>query len=63
MDQNIKNANFDKNIIKSLIQDFIDNSRNNLDSRTNTILSILQAMREENENLISKCNTQLYIII
>ena len=50
-----KNSFLDKNIVKTTIQEFIDNSRYNLDFRTNTIYSILQIMKEENEQLISKC--------
>ena len=49
-----KNLFIDKNIIKTTIQDFIDNSRYNLDFRTNSIYSILNIMKEENEQLISK---------
>ena len=56
IEQNVKNIPLDKNLIKATIQEFIDNSRYNIESRTNTIYSNLQIMREENEQLISKCN-------
>ena len=54
-----KNLFIDKNIIKTTIQDFIDNSRYNLDFRTNSIYSILNIMKEENEQLISKCKIKI----
>ena len=54
-----KNFFIDKNLIKTTIQEFINNSRYNLDFRTNTIYSILQIMREENEQLISKCKIKI----
>ena len=55
IEQNAKNIFIDKNSVKTTIQEFIDNSRYNIESRTNNINSILQTMREENEQLISKC--------
>ena len=54
-----KNFFIDKNLIKTTIQEFINNSRYNLDFRTSTIYSILQIMREENEQLISKCKIKI----
>ena len=55
IEQNAKNIFIEKNTVKTTIQEFIDNSRYNIQSRTNNISSLLQTMREENEHLISKC--------
>lgn len=49
-----KQQSFNKNILKVLLRDFIYDSRQNIENRTNTINLILQTMREENEQLISK---------
>jgi len=50
-----KQQSFNKNALKMLLRDFIYDSRQNIENRTNTINLILQTMREENEQLISKC--------
>ena len=49
-----KQQSFNKNALKILFRDFIYDSRQNIENRTNTINLILQTMREENEQLISK---------
>jgi hypothetical protein len=49
-----KQQSFNKNALKILLRDFINDSRQNIENRTNTINLILQTMREENEQLISK---------
>ena len=49
-----KQQSFNKNALKMLLRDFIYDSRQNIENRTNTINFILQTMREENEQLISK---------
>jgi hypothetical protein len=49
-----KQQSFNKNALKMLLRDFIYDSRQNIENRTNTINLILQTMREENEQLISK---------
>ena len=49
-----KQQSFNKNALKALLRDFIYDSRQNIENRTNTINLILQTMREENEQLISK---------
>ena len=49
-----KQESFNKNALKILFRDFIYDSRQNIENRTNTINLILQTMREENEQLISK---------
>ena len=49
-----KQQSFNKNALKILLRDFVNDSRQNIENRTNTINLILQTMREENEQLISK---------
>ena len=45
-----KQQSFNKNALKVLLRDFIYDSRQNIENRTNTINLILQTMREENEH-------------
>lgn len=49
-----KQQSFNKHILKNALREFIDDSRQNIENKTNTINIVLQAMREENEQLISK---------
>ena len=42
------------NVLKNVLRDFIDDSRQNIENKTNSINLILQTMKEENEQLISK---------
>lgn len=49
-----KQQSLNKNALKNVIRDFIDDSRQNIENRTNSINLILQTMKEENEQLIAK---------
>jgi hypothetical protein len=55
---------FDTVILKSKLQEFISESKKNIDSKIQKINSFLLLMKEENEQIISKSNQNknLYII-
>ena len=55
---------FDTVILKSKLQEFISESKKNIDSKIQKINSFLLLMKEENEQIISKSkqNKNLYII-
>jgi hypothetical protein len=50
----IKQQSLNKHVLKNVLRDFIDDSRQNIENKTNSINLILQTMKEENEQLISK---------
>jgi hypothetical protein len=56
----IKQQSFNKLGLKNALRDFIDDSRQNIENKTNTINLILQTMREENEQLVSKSMKYIY---
>ena len=49
-----KQQSINKNALKNALKDFIDDSRQNIENKVNTINLVLQTMREENEQLIIK---------
>ena len=51
------------NNLRNALKDFIDDSRQNIDNKTNTINLVLQIMKEENEQLISKSKIDFLIYI
>ena len=55
-----KQQSFNKHILKNALREFIDDSRQNIENKTNTINLILQTMREENEQLVSKSMKYIY---
>ena len=56
----IKQQWFNKLGLKNALRDFIDDSRQNIENKTNTINLILQTMREENDQLVSKSMKYIY---
>ena len=58
----LKQHSLNKHALKNALKEFIDDSRQNIENKTNTINLILQAMKEENEHFISK-STNKYINI
>ena len=56
----IKQQSFNKLGLKNALRDFIDDLRQNIENKTNTINLILQTMREENEQLVSKSMKYIY---
>lgn len=46
--------------LKNALKEFIEDTRQNIENKTNTINIILQTMKEENEALISK-SKKIYI--
>ena len=53
---------FDTVILKSKLQEFISESKKNIDSKIQKINSFLLLMKEENEQIISKSNqNKIYI--
>ena len=58
----IKQQSINKPALRNALRDFIEDSRQNIENKTNTINIVLQTMKEENESLISKSKNK-YIII
>ena len=58
----IKQQSLNKPALRNALKDFIEDSRQNIENKTNTINIVLQTMKEENESLISKSKNK-YIII
>ena len=58
----IKQQSLNKPALRNALRDFIEDSRQNRENKTNTINIVLQTMKEENESLISKSKNK-YIII
>jgi hypothetical protein len=56
----IKQQSFNKLGLKNALRDFIDDSRQNIENKTNTINLILQTMREKNDQLVSKSMKYIY---
>mgnify|MGYP003571641963 FL=1 len=56
---------FDSVILKSKLQEFISESKKNIESKIKKVNSILYLMKEENEIIISKSkqNNQIIFII
>lgn len=54
---------FDTVILKSKLQEFISESKKNIDSKIQKINSFLLLMKEENEIIISKGNLKNYLYI
>jgi hypothetical protein len=57
-----KQPSFNKHGLKNVLRDFIDDSRQNIENKSNTINLVLQSMKEENEQLISKSMNILLIL-
>ena len=45
---------FDKNIIKTFFKEYIEDSRNAIEKKTQEMLSLISSIKEENEHYISK---------
>ena len=56
----IKQQTYNNLRLKNALRDFIDDSRQNIENKTNTINLILQTMREENDQLVSKSMKYIY---
>ena len=54
MDLLLKQISFCKQDLKIILKEFIDDSRQNIDTKINAINLILQSMKEENEQHINK---------
>lgn len=50
----LKQQSINKLTLINSLRDFIDDSRQNIENKSNSINLILQAMKEENEQFISK---------
>ena len=50
----LKQKSFSKQNLKKVLKEFIEDSRQNIDIKANTINLILQSMKEENEQHINK---------
>lgn len=57
MENDIKEFSpFDKNIIKNFFRDYIEDSRNSIEKKSQEIQSLISSIKEENEKNISKSN-------
>lgn len=53
----------DKEMIRNLFSEIIDESQKNIEAKTQIIMSILSSMKEENEQIIKKSNSFLNFFI
>ena len=57
MEYDIKdNYQFDKNIIKSFFREYIEDSRNSIEKKSQEIISLISSIKEGNEQNILKSN-------
>lgn len=45
----------DKNIIKSFLKEYIEDSRSSIEKKSQEMISLITSVKEENEQRISKC--------
>ncbi len=60
MEMLIKQKSFNKQSLKKIFREFIEESRKNIDIKIKTIGLILQSMKDENEQQILKSMTKIY---
>ena len=61
MEMLIKQKSFNKQSLKKIFREFIEESRKNIDIKIKTISLILQSIKEENVNTDSKFKNSPYI--
>jgi hypothetical protein len=49
-------SSFDKNIIKNFFRDYIEDSRNSIEKKSQEMQSLISSIKEENEKNITKSN-------
>ena len=54
MDDNKDQFQLDKNIIKTFFKEYIEDSRNSIEKKTQEMLNLISSIKEENEQYISK---------
>ena len=55
MENNSKYSDsIDKNTIRTFFKEYIEDSRNSIEKKTQEILKLISTVKEENENCISK---------
>jgi len=60
MEMLIKQKSFNKQSLKKIFREFIEESRKNIDIKIKTIGLILQSMKDENDQQILKSMTKIY---
>ena len=63
MEMLIKQKSFNKQSLKKIFREFIEESRKNIDIKIKTINLILQSIKEENDQQILKSMTKIIILI
>jgi hypothetical protein len=63
MNMLIKQKSFNKQSLKKIFREFIEESRKNIDIKIKTISLILQSIKEENDQQILKSMTKIIILI
>jgi hypothetical protein len=63
MEMLIKQKSFNKQSLKKIFREFIEESRKNIDIKIKTISLILQSIKEENDQQILKSMTKIIILI
>lgn len=58
-----KLSQMDKTSIKTKMQEFVEESKENFISKTNQIYSLIKSLKEENELLLSKSKRKIFIQI
>ena len=60
MEMLIKQKSYNKQSLKKIFREFIEESRKNIDIKIKTIGLILQSMKDENDQQILKSMTKIY---
>ena len=63
MEMLIKQKSFNKQSLKKIFREFIEDSRKNIDIKIKTIGLILQSMKEEHDQQILKSMIKIIILI
>lgn len=53
---NLINKQFDKKLLKESLKEFIDNTRQTIESKILEVFTTLQSMKENTDQNIAKCN-------
>lgn len=56
----VKQASFDKLNQKNILKELIDDIKINLEIKVSAINTILQSLKEENEQIITKCKMLIF---
>jgi len=63
MDDNKDQFQLDKNILKIFFKEYIEDSRNSIEKKTQQMLTLISSVKEENEQYISKSKYSILLYL